>query len=68
LRRSILFDKVSRDWLIRFVEHRIGDRRIIRLMAKWLMAGVLEDGRVIETEEGTFLDATPLAKEKMIAA
>src|SRR5271170_4674798 len=47
------FDKVSRDWLIRFVEHRIGDCRIIRLIAKWLTAGVLEDGRVIETEEGT---------------
>ena len=47
------FDKVSQDWLIRFVERRIGDRRIIRLIAKWLMAGVLEDGRVIETEEGT---------------
>ena len=47
------FDKVSRDWLIRSVEHRIGDRRIIRLIAKWLTAGVLEDGRVIETEEGT---------------
>src|ERR1700726_1186433 len=47
------FDKVSRDWLIRFVEHRIGDRRITRLMAKWLTAGVLEDGRMIETEEGT---------------
>ena len=46
-------DKVSRDWLIRFVEHRIGDRRIIRLIAKWLTAGVLEDGRVIDTEEGT---------------
>ena len=38
------FDKVSREWLIRFVEHRIGDRRIIRLIAKWLTAGVLEDG------------------------
>src|SRR5580704_6254143 len=47
------FDKVSQDWLIRFVEHRIGDRRIIRLIAKWLTAGVLEDGRMIETEEGT---------------
>jgi RNA-directed DNA polymerase len=46
------FDKVSRDWLIRFVEHRIGDHRIIRLIAKWLTAGVLEDGRMIETEEG----------------
>ena len=53
LRRTILFDKVSRDWLIRFVEHRIGDRQITRLIAKWLTAGVLEDGRVIETEEGT---------------
>jgi hypothetical protein len=38
---------------IRFVEHRIGDRRIIRLIAKWLAAGVLEDGRLIETDEGT---------------
>jgi Integrase core domain/Reverse transcriptase (RNA-dependent DNA polymerase) len=37
------FDKVGQDWLIRFVERRIGDRRIIRLIAKWLMAGVLED-------------------------
>jgi hypothetical protein len=34
------FDKVSQDWLIRFVEHRIGDRRIVRLIAKWLTAGV----------------------------
>ena len=47
------FDKVSREWLIRFVEHRIGDRRIIRLIAKWLTAGVFEDGRMIETDEGT---------------
>ena len=47
------FDKVSREWLIRFVEHRIGDRRIIRLIAKWLTAGVLEDGCLIDTGEGT---------------
>ena len=40
-------------WLIRFVEHRIGDRRIIRLIRKWLKAGVLEEGRQIETTEGT---------------
>src|SRR5919201_823529 len=40
------FDTVSQDWLIRFVEHRIGDRRIIRLIQKWLRAGVLEDGIV----------------------
>ena len=46
------FDKVNQDWLIRFVEHRIGDRRIIRLITKWLKAGALEDGRLVVTEEG----------------
>ena len=47
------FDKVSQSWLIRFIEHRIGDRRIIRLIAKWLTAGVLEGGHLMVTEEGT---------------
>lgn len=47
------FDTVSHQWLIRFLEHRIGDRRIIRLIRKWLKAGVLEDGRLAETKEGT---------------
>src|SRR6201982_1752693 len=47
------FDKVDQNWLVRFVEHRIGDRRIVRLIAKWRTAGVLEDGHLIETEEGT---------------
>ena len=48
-----LFDTISHDWLIRFIEHRIGDRRVIRLIRKWLAAGVLEEGRRIETVEGT---------------
>ena len=47
------FDTVSHDWLIRFVEHRIGDPRIIRLVRKWLKAGVLEDGVVIDSDKGT---------------
>ena len=47
------FDAVSQDWLIRFVEHRIGDPRIIRLIRKWLKAGVLEDGVVTTSEWGT---------------
>ena len=38
------FDTVSHDWLISFVEHRVGDRRVIRLIRKWLTAGVAEDG------------------------
>lgn len=47
------FDAVSHDWLIKFVEHRIGDRRVIRLIRKWLKAGVMEDGQVKATEAGT---------------
>jgi group II intron reverse transcriptase/maturase len=47
------FDEVSQRWLIRFVEHRIGDPRIIRLIQKWLKAGVLEDGVVTVSEKGT---------------
>ena len=47
------FDTVSQEWLIRFVEHRIGDRRIIRLIRKWLKAGVLEDGIVRVSDRGT---------------
>ena len=44
---------MNQQWLIRFVEHRIGDRRIIRLIRKWLKAGVLEDGIVTVSERGT---------------
>src|ERR1700726_3261894 len=47
------FDEVSKDWLIRFVEHRIGDKRIIRLIQKWLKAGILEDGIVTVSDKGT---------------
>src|SRR5712691_9549059 len=47
------FDTVSQDWLIRFVEHRIGDRRIVRLIQKWLKVGVLEDGIVTVSDRGT---------------
>jgi RNA-directed DNA polymerase len=47
------FDEISQEWLIRFLEHRIGDRRIIRLIQKWLKAGILEDGVVKVSERGT---------------
>ena len=47
------FDEISQDWLIRFVEHRIGDPRIIRLIQKWLKAGILEDGVTTVSERGT---------------
>src|SRR5215468_8325949 len=47
------FDAVSKEKLIRFVEHRVGDPRIIRLIQIWLKAGVLEDGVVTASEMGT---------------
>jgi group II intron reverse transcriptase/maturase len=47
------FGSVSQDWLVRFVEHRIGDKRIIRLIQKWLRAGILEDGAVTVSDMGT---------------
>ena len=47
------FDLVSQDWLVRFVEHRVGDKRIVRLIRKWLKAGVLEDGTVTVSDRGT---------------
>ena len=49
----VFFDTISHCWLIRFLEHRIGDRRIIRLIQKWLKAGVLDHGLQVATEEGT---------------
>ena len=47
------FDTVSRDWLVRFLEHRIGDKRVIRLIIKWLNAGVMEDGEWRDDLRGT---------------
>jgi RNA-directed DNA polymerase len=47
------FDEIDQEWLIRFLEHRIGDRRIIRLIRKWLTAGVMEDGVVTVGDRGT---------------
>jgi len=47
------FDEISWEWLVRFLEHRIGDRRIIRLIQKWLKAGILEDGVVSVSDKGT---------------
>jgi group II intron reverse transcriptase/maturase len=47
------FGAVSQEWLVRFVEHRVGDKRIIRLIRKWLKAGILEDGIVTVDDKGT---------------
>jgi group II intron reverse transcriptase/maturase len=47
------FDRIDQSWLVRFLEHRIGDERVIRLVRKWLKAGVLDDGVWSVSETGT---------------
>lgn len=47
------FDTLKHDWIVKFIEHRVGDRRVVRLIRKWLAAGVLEEGKRIRSEEGT---------------
>ena len=47
------FDHVSHEWLERFLQHRIADTRVLRLIQKWMKAGVLEEGEWSETEQGT---------------
>lgn len=47
------FDAIDHEWLIRFIEHRIKDKRVIRHIKKWLNAGVMEDGHWYKVEEGT---------------
>src|SRR5712672_129068 len=47
------FDTLDHGWLVKFIEHRIGDRRVVRLIQKWLKAGVLEGGKRTTSEMGT---------------
>ena len=47
------FDTIEHDWLIKFIEHRVADARVVRLLKKWLHAGVLEDGQITRSELGT---------------
>jgi RNA-directed DNA polymerase len=56
---------MSHEWTVKFVQHRVGDPRILRLIQKWLKAGVMEDGQRSETEMGTPQGAviTPLTQK-----
>ncbi len=47
------FDQLGHEWLLRFIQHRVADPRILRLIWKWLKAGVLEDGEWKDTETGS---------------
>ena len=50
---SAYFDTIDHDWMLKFLEHRIADKRILRLIKKWLKAGVIEDGKRVAGERGT---------------
>jgi group II intron reverse transcriptase/maturase len=52
------FDTVGHEWMRQFLEHRIGDKRVVQLILKWLTAGVMEDGEWTESESGTPQGAT----------
>lgn len=52
------FDAIDHGWLMKFVEHRIADKRVLRLIQKWLSAGVMEEGRWTQSNEGTPQGAT----------
>jgi RNA-directed DNA polymerase len=47
------FTSLDHSWLVRFLEHRIADQRVLRLIQKWLRAGVIENGVWSQTEQGT---------------
>jgi len=47
------FSSISHEWMVKFLEHRIADRRVVRLIRKWMSAGVLEDGQLVRPEVGT---------------
>jgi group II intron reverse transcriptase/maturase len=47
------FDEIDHDWMMRFLEHRVADKRVLRLIRNWLKAGVVEDGRRSSSERGT---------------
>jgi group II intron reverse transcriptase/maturase len=50
---SAFFDTIDNEWMMKFLQHRIVDKRILRLIKKWLKAGVIEDGKRIASERGT---------------
>ena len=47
------YDTLDQGWLVKFVEHRVADRRVVHLIQKWLKAGVLEEGKRVQSEIGT---------------
>jgi RNA-directed DNA polymerase len=47
------FNRIDRGWLVKFIKHRIADKRVVRLIQKWMNAGILEEGKIVYSEQGT---------------
>ncbi len=47
------FETLKHEWIVKFIQHRVGDQRVVRLIQKWLAAGVLESGKLTHSDEGT---------------
>jgi group II intron reverse transcriptase/maturase len=64
------YDTLDHGWLVKFVEHRVADQRVIRLIQKWLNAGVLEEGKRVQSEVGTVQGGsiTPLTQKQTLVA
>jgi hypothetical protein len=55
-------DTVDHEWLKQFIEHRIGDKRVLRLLMKWLHAGVMEDGELHEVADSSHKNVLPASR------
>ena len=68
-RHSRIFDNLDKSWLVQFVEHRVADPRILRLIQKWLNAGVMEEGEWSNTKTGSPQGSviSPLLAEYLLA-
>jgi retron-type reverse transcriptase len=62
------FDNLDKSWMIKFMEHRVADPRILRLIQKWLKAGVMEEGKWSEPKTGTAQGSviTPLTQKVIL--
>ena len=50
---KVFFDNVDHDWMMRFLEHDIADKKFLELIGKFLKAGIMEDGKYLDSEQGT---------------
>lgn len=58
------FDNLSHGWAVKFIEHRVADRRILRMIQKWLKAGVSEDDQMVGVKQGYAAGSSGIAADR----